>query len=680
MNEWSLFGIEPTADKRTIKRAYAKLIKTIDPAIEPKKFQEVREAYDYLINYGRYYVDEQESEDVASEFEDGLHQSDSSVDDYESKQANQQLAESNSNLAHTVSNEPQDVGSLELISEKTSSDKVKNDETSALNESVVDEPQTLENPNAENESDSHDLTPVSIENQATEIASHFDEKNSYQSANEFLEKLEALFQSETTVEKSEWLKLIEADEYQYFEVNELLRVDVFGFLLHKVEQNLEKGNQPDKLKQKLLKQRLPTHFEWLVKVFAEHFDWRHTELILSNHFSNQQMNLLGQFYIERPVEVTPAQTETTESNGKSYIYWIIFLIILFKIFSSIESNKKTSDNNRVPEFSQSSKPTFYCLHYSLINSDQRAEKCAELLNEEDNKQRFILSIYWLNQYDKGKRSEVVSAENEEKLTQGVALLEQAARNNYLPAMNLLAWMKLGKNYQMYDRQAAMKLLQEASALGETKAAIALAVGHQIGLWGEVNKSMAQSILTQLEFDRDKLSANLNYAIGAAYWLNIMPPVEVGTNNSQKLAKQIFLDHSETVDLNLLNNVSWFFATANDESFDPNFAVNIARQLQPEYRNTQEWYQLDTLATAYASKGDFEMAVQYIDSAIALVKSEFPDPQNEQRMQAVNELKAHRALFENNQRVELEPQVKSLYSVLAASIRELMVFKFDQLPE
>ena len=46
---WSILGIEPTDDKREIKKAYARLLKTIDQKQDPQAFQKLREAYDQAL-------------------------------------------------------------------------------------------------------------------------------------------------------------------------------------------------------------------------------------------------------------------------------------------------------------------------------------------------------------------------------------------------------------------------------------------------------------------------------------------------------------------------------------------------------------------------------------------------------------------------------------------------------
>ncbi len=70
MDVWERLGLEKTDDKRSIKRAYAKQLKTLRPDEDPKQFQELREARDeaiylatYDFDYEYEYYEQEEEED-----------------------------------------------------------------------------------------------------------------------------------------------------------------------------------------------------------------------------------------------------------------------------------------------------------------------------------------------------------------------------------------------------------------------------------------------------------------------------------------------------------------------------------------------------------------------------------------------------------------------------------------
>lgn len=50
MNVWEILGIEPTSDKKTIKRAYAKLLKQYHPEENPEKFKQIQAAYQQCLH------------------------------------------------------------------------------------------------------------------------------------------------------------------------------------------------------------------------------------------------------------------------------------------------------------------------------------------------------------------------------------------------------------------------------------------------------------------------------------------------------------------------------------------------------------------------------------------------------------------------------------------------------
>ena len=50
MNCWEVLGIEPTQNKKEIKKAYAKLLKQYHPEENPKEFKQIQEAYQQCLH------------------------------------------------------------------------------------------------------------------------------------------------------------------------------------------------------------------------------------------------------------------------------------------------------------------------------------------------------------------------------------------------------------------------------------------------------------------------------------------------------------------------------------------------------------------------------------------------------------------------------------------------------
>ena len=50
MNAWEILGIEPTKDKKEIKKAYARLLKQYHPEENPEKFKQIQAAYQQCLH------------------------------------------------------------------------------------------------------------------------------------------------------------------------------------------------------------------------------------------------------------------------------------------------------------------------------------------------------------------------------------------------------------------------------------------------------------------------------------------------------------------------------------------------------------------------------------------------------------------------------------------------------
>lgn len=50
MNPWQLLGLEPGSDRKTIKRAYTRLLKDVHPEEKPDEFMQLRQAYEWALS------------------------------------------------------------------------------------------------------------------------------------------------------------------------------------------------------------------------------------------------------------------------------------------------------------------------------------------------------------------------------------------------------------------------------------------------------------------------------------------------------------------------------------------------------------------------------------------------------------------------------------------------------
>ena len=103
MNPWQILGIEPTADERLIKQAYAKALKHNKPDKNPEGFKALRDAYEQALRT-RYYYDQSDDYDDDDEF-----------DDQEEQTLSQENALSSDELPVFIENNPQDSKSSQTI-------------------------------------------------------------------------------------------------------------------------------------------------------------------------------------------------------------------------------------------------------------------------------------------------------------------------------------------------------------------------------------------------------------------------------------------------------------------------------------------------------------------------------------------------------------------------------------
>ena len=63
MDCWEILQIAPTGDERTIRRAYAKLLKSTRPDDDAEGYQRLREAFDEALSHAPYIDKEEDADD-----------------------------------------------------------------------------------------------------------------------------------------------------------------------------------------------------------------------------------------------------------------------------------------------------------------------------------------------------------------------------------------------------------------------------------------------------------------------------------------------------------------------------------------------------------------------------------------------------------------------------------------
>ena len=83
MNIWKILGIEPTTDKKAIRKAYAAKTKVIHPEDAPEEFKRLHEAYQAALGFADYVRQvEHSGGSVTSFYRDGAWE-DAGEDDAE---------------------------------------------------------------------------------------------------------------------------------------------------------------------------------------------------------------------------------------------------------------------------------------------------------------------------------------------------------------------------------------------------------------------------------------------------------------------------------------------------------------------------------------------------------------------------------------------------------------------
>ena len=725
MTDWQILGLEPVNDKRAIKRAYAKKIKTIDPAVTPELFQQVRESYEYLINHGRLYI-EPEDEQIVNDSEDQIAD-ELGVEGFDSKgiksvsdgnAATENTSEQTSEQARLL---PIDNSSeKELVSDAVSSDL----EAETDSESGADSESESETEN-ETDTDTKSETRLDASNEQTyeilpplgesELASLIEETPRNDSASngpshqpptatdlvmadviypeqaaiEFINELEKNY-NEEKLEFEQWKEFLHGESLQYIEVTNLLRFKCFAFFVEKVQQKAS-INEPINVTLRAL----PKEIKNVISYYAHYFDWQNSEFLLAEYFSHEEMKLLSDFYRPGQANKTPQTTEKSSGwSGTSFFFWIVFFIFLTKAFSGL--NKRgiglgSNESNPISSQEMLEKLTpKSCRLYSNIKDDDMAEYCLNNLSADANSERFNLAFYWLMRFQdiKNERldkvSDILAGDGNDRtgleeeidiqrpLDLSIQLLEEGTVLGHLPSIKLLAAINLSPYYGMQDKATGVDLLQQAVAKEDIKSSMILGINYYLGIWQEKDSERARSYFQMIPDDETELDFNQKYVLATLYWLGLKIFNDNRSKHTNKSkAKSIFDEASKQVDFEYLNTVAWYFATTSSVESDPKLAKLLANEMGPMRRATQDWRYLDTIAACYAANGEFLEAIETLSAAKQQFENSSDDYSQQQQSSNLDWFEKTRQLYLAKKKIEVNSGPDELEQVLRSYMKELM---------
>ncbi len=608
MKQWKLLNLEPCNDKKQIKRAYARIIKTIDPVKQPEQFQKIREAYEYLLEYIQY-----------EDWQDNIEQDDE-VDSENSHETVIQLSQNENEVK--ISGQ---VSQLEIVD----------------NEIFINEDQKTDNTIYTN--------PVDV-------------------ADEFIQSLEDLYQKQKTLNLESWIEALDKEELHYLEVSNLLRFQTFGFFLEKIEEHLE-----SKLKPVPQWIKLPEGFNPVLSYYAKYFDWKHTELLLANYYTPQQMKALASIaYPNEPANLQTV-TEQDKSETKHYWIWIVAIFFLFKFFSKIvddKNNKPAYDQDYIEQLSPRIKKTQTCSWLSNIKSDAIADNCLQFPSSSAAKENYVIAVYWILKLKKEEAFLDSNNNPTERFSLALTLLKKSEALNYAPAIELLAGLYINGFPQLKHKEIGADILKRAADNGSIKAQLLLLSLRALDELDRDDKSRHYDYLAKLKtLNKMKFSPNENFAMGTLYQLGIYLPQDTIK------ARQHFEFAAETVNARMLNNTAWYFATTKENDFDSELAFTLASQFHEKLRNSQDYRYIDTLAAAYAAGGHFPEAVAHQNIAIALFKKSlsvtFKKEVYDSKMDSLQELQQNLDLYEQHLRKQSAAVASSLKQNLEIFLQTMM---------
>ena len=651
MNCWQKLGIEPTNDKRAIKRAYAQQLKQNNPETNPEGFQQLRDAYDQALELAEQVeLVEQTASDAETAESKTLPELHLSLNltktGYQFRSPGNRPQEPQANEKNRVEHQQQQeiegvLQQLMTLLSKGETEPAIDYLQQRLTEGFFQaldvryelEGQLLQrlvqqqwfNMPFSRFLAQHFQWQIDIDNEHNMIGHHFDQDSPYRRP---FHLYCSRYLSELIREKIRYcIKQISTD-------SEFKRYLEFELLLFQDTPN-----------DKLLAFCRNESNRVLVKAV-------HKYLALYN-FNNRsveglpfnRLNILmakGLYSNAQPAAVFKQAEEPRLRKA----FGIIFLILTFAIII----------NNNINSHQPSQSNKDYLQQYAQILSDAgiKANLDKTILEHKasqgnaQSQYRLGLTLLYGPQPD---------------YTLGLTWLQRAAEQNVPDAKRILGLFYLYGDFVSKDTQQGQTLLQEAIGLGSSKAARQLALEYLSGIHITENDQAAFLLF-------DEISNKSGYDL---LWLSKLYRDGIGVMQNQAEANKFAEAAMAQASAADINKFAWDLSVNSAAALtDGERAVQLMKPLLTKHEQ-HNWELTDTLAAAFARMGDYNAAVETQQRAIEQMPADVSAVQKALMQKRLSSYRAHKPYVERLNNVSLaDVQPSNLLMGYAARKNETAV--------
>ncbi|TQV81076.1 J domain-containing protein [Aliikangiella coralliicola] len=604
MNCWQVLQIEPTNNKKDIKRAYSKLLKVTHPEDDPESFQILSESYKSALSMAEF-VDE---------------------DSIESEMVEDEVGSANNSEFTNIDGSNFDEG----ISDGFEWSPQEYEVDSQTNKGNTNEKESVQNTFMQSDSEGWtedgSWSNSEIIVQSSEDVAENQETSIYEFIEYFLEEIDKLCRTKKKRNNLDlWRELFEDERLDDIEAKEILRFRVFHYFSNILDSEFKNYSNPP------IKPNI-------VKRVSEFFGWREDEISLTYHYQTHQIdNVMTYAYgLAASPKTEVIEERKSSGSGGYWLFWIIAVFVLPKVFSALfkdtERPKEEPYYKRAPlkEKSFSSLSNFENCQLILSEYHELSAvlRCIQSATSGNVKALEILGI---------KNLFSIASDNSHQA--GIDYLTSAAEKG-----SVVAELILGFEYQYSlstdkDIEKAKYWLSKALSQGHKNAPMMLA--SAILLNDKMTADEVEQLLSKEIEERDQRAFNL---------LAMANLFGIGMNENLPESLKWFEELATAGDIEQVNEVAWFLATSDIPQLNgSNAAMNYADYFLIPEPTTNPRY-VDTLAAIYAASGDFAKAyVTQLNAIIHLKQSASEDLTNAALDEEITDYESRSKLYLKQER-------------------------------